>query len=91
MMFKDTLQTDMLFQIQWHNLKNLWSQCFITVPSLEIIALHGVAEKTGREPPPVAVLKPHVASCKQLTLQKGLSFPPLPLLGDFHKKSDDIF
>lgn len=50
MMFKDTLQTDIHFQIQLHNLKNSWSQGFITVPSLDIPALHGVAQETGREP-----------------------------------------
>lgn len=50
MMFKDTLQTDIHFQIQLHNLKNSWSQWFITVPSLDIPALHGVAQETGREP-----------------------------------------
>lgn len=58
MMFKDTLLTD-IFQIQLHNQKNLWSQLFITVPSLDITALHSVAQKTGREPPSLLQLLSH--------------------------------
>ena len=44
-MFKDTLQPDVLFQIQLCKLSSLCSQLFIAVPSLEIIAPHSEAQK----------------------------------------------
>lgn len=45
-MLKDTLQPDILFQIQLCKVKNLCSQLFITVPSLETIAAQSVAQET---------------------------------------------
>lgn len=44
-MLKDTLQPAILFQIQLCKLKDLCSQLFITVPSLEIIAPQSIAQK----------------------------------------------
>lgn len=79
LMFKDTLQTDILFQIQLHHLKNLWPQWFIIGYCCFPRCSPEDWERTYK---PVALIKPHMDVCKQLTLQKGLSFPLLPLLGD---------